>query len=129
MADTFAVTTAVATVNAPVDCPAGIKTEAGTVTPLAVLLLESAMARPPVGAALEIVTEPDADVPPTTVDGVIVSPTTVGALTYRTAKTLLDPSVAVMVALTLAATAAVLTVKEADVWPAATVTEAGTRTP
>ena len=104
-------------------------TEAGTVTPWAVLSLESAMTRPPAGAALEIVSEPEAAFPPTTVSGAIVSLLTVGALTYRTADALFDVQVEVMVALTLAAMAVVLTVKDAEVCPAAMETEAGTVTP
>ena len=88
--------------------PAATVTEAGTVTPCAELSLDSAMVKPPAGATLEIVTEPAAVTPPTTDDGVIVSPVTVGALTYRTADALFDPSVAVTVALKLAATAVVL---------------------
>ena len=81
VAVTLEVKAAVDMVNEALVWPAGTVTEAGTVTPSAVLSLESAMVKPPDGATLEIVTEPDADVPPGTVDGVIVSPFIVGAFT------------------------------------------------
>ena len=104
-------------------------TEAGTATPCDVLSLESAMTRPPTGAALEIVSAPAAAFPPTTESGEIVSLATVGALTYRTADVLFEAQAAVMVALTLVAMAVVLTLNDAEVCPAAIVTEAGTMTP
>ena len=45
-----------------------------------------------------IVSDPAAEVPPTTVNGVIVMPLTMGALTYRLAVTVAAASVADIVA-------------------------------
>jgi len=61
--------------------PAAIVTEAGTMTPCAVLSLESVMVKPPIGAGLAIVSEPAAVLPPTTEDGVMVSLFMYGPLT------------------------------------------------
>ena len=81
VAVTLEVKAAVEMVNEALVWPAATITDAGTVTPLAVLSLESAMARPPAGAALDIVSEPAAEVPPTTVNGEIVSLLMTGPLT------------------------------------------------
>jgi len=100
-------------VNEALVWPAGTVTEAGTVTPLATLLLDSAMASPPTGAAEEILIVPEDCVPPNTVVGEIVSPVNVGAETASSAVFVVDPSVPVIVAVTFEATAAVETVNAA----------------
>jgi hypothetical protein len=69
----------------PAVWPAAMVTVAGTVTPVAVLSLESAIVRPPIGAALEIVTVPCDETPPTTDVGFRDSAVKVGAATTSVA--------------------------------------------
>ena len=110
VAVTLEVKAAVDMVNEALVWPAGTVTEAGTVTPLATLLLDSAMASPPTGAAEEILIVPVDCVPPNTVAGEIVSPANVGAETVSDAVFVVDPSVLVIVAVTFEATAVLETV-------------------
>jgi len=84
-------------------------------TPCAVLSLASAILRPPVGAADEIVTVPVEAPPPTTVFGEKDSLTSVGAETAKVAVFEPDPSVPVIVAVRFEATAVVDTVNVAVV--------------
>jgi hypothetical protein len=79
----FDPTAVVVTVNVAVVAPAATETDAGTVP--AALLDVSATARPPVGAALLIVTVPVDGLPPTTEVGFRASVVTVGAVTARVA--------------------------------------------
>jgi len=92
-------------------------------TPLAVLSLVNVTGRPPVGAALEIVTVPVELVPPMTDVGLRVRPVKVGAVTVKVTVVLVPFSVAVTEAGMVYATGKVDTVKEADVCPAGIVTE------
>jgi len=88
---------------------------AGTVTPLAVLLLERTIVSPPVGAALEIVTIPAEEAPPYTAVGFNNIPTKVGAVTARVAVVEVEPSVPVIVADMLEATGVVEALNPAEV--------------
>jgi len=97
----------------------------GTVTPLAVLSLANAIARPPVGAALEIVTVPVELAPPTTDVGLNVKPVMVGAVTVRPAEALRKPAVAMTVVAVFVETGTVPTVTWTEVWPAGIVTDGG----
>ena len=115
VAVTLDVRAAVEMVNEPLVWPADIVTDAGTVTPLATLSLDRAMASPPTGAAEEILIVPVDCVPPNTAAGETVSPVSVGDDTLRCAVALLVAKVAVIVADTLAATAVVDAVKPAAV--------------
>jgi hypothetical protein len=114
-AEVLAATGVVEAVNVPETCPAATVTDDGTVTPIAVPLLERPTTNPPVGAADEIVTVPVVVAPPTTVFGEKPTLTRVGAATARLAVLEVDASVPVMVAVTFEATAVVDTVKVADV--------------
>jgi len=80
-----------------------------------VLLLERAKVRPPVGAALEILTAPVDAAPPSTIDGLTWRLIKVGAVTARVTVLVVEPCVPVMVAVTLEATAVVETLKAAVV--------------
>jgi len=86
---------------------------AGTVTPLAVLLLESVIVRPPAGAALERRTVPVDDCPAVTVDWKSVNDDRTGAVTARVADSDAPLNVPVIVAVRLEATAVVDTVNVA----------------
>jgi len=108
-------------VNVALVAPAGTETVAGTVA-AEVLLDVRFTVRPPVGAALLIVTVPVELVPPVTVVGLTDTPVTVGAVTVRVAVLFDVPIEAVIVGVALAATATVLTVNVAVVAPAVTVT-------
>ena len=103
--------------------PAATVTEAGT--PTMALLLASATAAPPAGAAELSVTVPVLPEPPTTDAGTAVSPVRGG---FTTRVTTLEPPlfVAVMFADVTAMTGVVVMANVAVVAPAATVTEAGT---
>ena len=109
--------------------PAGTVAEAGTVTPCAVLSLESETTRPPTGAGLEMPIVLTADKPPVTPVGAICSERSIGAVTVSTADSVLELALAVIVAEIFEATAVVVIVYDAIVCPAATVTVAGTVTP
>src|SRR3954454_6790968 len=103
--------------------PAATVTEAGT--PTTALLLRSATAAPPAGAAELSVTVPVLLEPPTTDAGTTVSPVRGG---FTTRVTTLDPPllVAVMFGDVTEMTGVVVTANDAVVAPAPTVTEAGT---
>jgi hypothetical protein len=119
-----ALTAAVATVNPPLDPPAGMVRLGGT---LAVwLLLDNMTVTPPEGAAPLSVTVAAEGVSPTTLDGDSVTLCTESGLTASVAVWVTDPAVAVIVAVTGAFTVAVAIVKVALVCPAATVTVCGT---
>lgn len=105
--------------------PAGTVTVAGTVPRLALLEVRFTT-KPPVGATLLSVTVPVALLPPTTEAGANVRSVNAGALIARFAVPDLPLAVAVIVAVTGAATPVVVTVKVPVVAPAATVTVAGT---
>lgn len=111
-------------VKVVVRAPPGTVTVAGTVA-AEVLLLESVTTRPADGATDPRVTVPVELFPPTTVLGLIVSDDRTGGLTVRVA-VLATPNVAVMVTLVVFATPLLVTVKDAVVAPARTVTLAGT---
>jgi hypothetical protein len=118
----------VVTENVAVVCPAATVTLAGTAA--AVLLLPSVTTAPPVGATAVNVTVPSELVPPVTLVGLndteeTVTGTATG-LTVRVALPLLVPDVPVMVTVVTVVTAVVVTENVAVVWPAATVTLAGT---
>jgi len=87
----------------------------GTVTPLAVLLLERAIVIPPAGAALVMLTAPAEEAPPTTVDGISWTLTKFGADTVRVAVFVAKPRVPLMMAFTVTPTVVVETVKLAEV--------------
>jgi hypothetical protein len=115
----FVATGVVVIGNVAVVLPAAIVTVAPTVAaPVDV----KGTARPPVGAALRIVTVPVEPTPPTTDAGLTETPVTVGAVTVSVAVSFAVPSVAVIVSVLFAATATVLIGKVAVVLPAATVT-------
>lgn len=82
--------------------------------------------RPAAGALLESVTVPTLGVPPTTLVGARVRPVRVGATMLKVAVLVFDPTVPVIVTLSFVATPTVVTVKVADVAPAAIETVAGT---
>src|ERR1035438_8876393 len=109
-------------------CPAAIITLEGTVT--AALLLDSATAVPAVGAVPLIVTVQLADPRPVTVPGVQLRLTTCscGGDTLSPVVAVLPFSLAVSVALTIAAVVPAVAVNVAKVCPAATVTLEGTVT-
>jgi hypothetical protein len=117
-------TARVVTVNVPEVAPATTVTVPGTVA-LAALEL-SVIAIPPVGAGPLRVTVPVEEVPPVTVAGESVRPVSVGGLIVRLAVKVVEPSVPPIVADVVDATAVVVTVKVAEVAPAATVALPGT---
>jgi hypothetical protein len=82
--------------------------------------------RPPVGAGEVRVTVPLVATPPATVAGLMVMASTPAALTVRLAVFDVPPSDAVKVAVPVAVTGVVVTLKVALVWPGATGTEIGT---
>jgi hypothetical protein len=123
----FAATGRVDTVKVPVVWVAWIVAVPSTVTPLAVLSLDRAMVRPPVGAGLEIVSVPVDGWPPTTVLGLSARPVSVGALTVREAEPLNVPAVAVTVVTVSVATGTVPTVVDAVVCPAWMVVVVGVK--
>ena len=119
-------TATVVAVKVAVVAPAATVTDAGTVT--AALSLVTATTKPPVGAALLIVTVPVEEFPPTTVAGSIVTETTVGAVTLRFPLAETPLAVPVIDAVASVATGVVVAVNVADLAPAAMVTVAGTVT-
>ena len=124
VAEVFADTGTVVTVNVAVVAPSGTVTVAGT--PAAALLLERLTNKPPVGATLSRVIMPVAVAPPVTPAGVIVMAETRGAVTVRSAFAAVPLDEAVIVADAFADTATVVIVNVALVAPSATVTLAGT---
>lgn len=120
------VTTWVATVNVADVAPWGTVTVTGTV-PIALLIARLTI-DPPAGAGADKVTVPVVLVPPTTDVGDIVSPSSVACSSVSVAVPVLAPIAAVIVADTGETTAEVVTVKVADVAPAAIATVAGTET-
>jgi hypothetical protein len=121
----LAVMAAVVTLNVPEAAEAEIVTDVGTVS--AVLLFDRAMLAPPAGAACDRLTVQVLDAFGPRLAGLQVSEeisTAVPRLTVVVAE--LPLYVAVMVALELAPTAAVVTVNVAEVAAAATATEGGT---
>ena len=124
VAEAFAATAVVVTLNVAEVDPAGTVTVAGTVAEA--LFDASAMEIPPVGAAALIVTVPTEATPPTTLVGLRVTLLTLSGLTVSVAVLLAPPRVAVTVAVAEEPTTLVVTVKVPVVAPAATVTVAGT---
>src|SRR5262245_26042089 len=124
-----AVTAVVAMEKLALTAPAATVTLAGTLATVA-LLLESATAAPPVGAAVVNVTVPVLAAPPTTLVGLTVTEDKLGAagtgLTVNVAVRVTPPSVAEIDGDVEAVTVVVVMVKVALVAPAATVTLAGT---
>jgi len=117
-------TPVVLTVNVAVVAPAATVTEAGTVA--LVLLDDRVTAAPPVPAALERVTVPVEEFPPETDVGLTATEVTVGPLIVSVAVLEAPPDrVPVIVTVVFRLTAVVFTVNVAAVWPAGTVTEAG----
>jgi len=126
-----AVTTLVLAVNVALVAPAATVTLAGTRATV-VLLLESTICAPPVGAGPLKVTVPVEEFPPTTLAGLTVNDVGVGAgggtgLTVSDAVLLTPPRVAEIVTVVDALTTLVLTANAALVAPAAIVTLAGVR--
>jgi hypothetical protein len=119
-------TATVETVNVRLVLPAGTVTDAGTDT--AALSSVRLTARPPVGAALLIVTVPVEDVPPVTLAGFRLTPINVGGgtVTVSVAVRLAPPEVAVIVLVAVAVPAVVETTNRTAEAPAGTVTEVGT---
>jgi hypothetical protein len=119
------VTGVVVTVNEALVLPAATVTLLGTLAEL--LLLESDITAPPEGAAPFSVTVPWEDEPPVTLVGFTVTEviTRVGVIVSEACCELL-PSVAVITAVVVEVTDAVVTVNEALICPAATVTVPGT---
>jgi hypothetical protein len=111
----------VLTVNVAEVAPAATVTEAGTVAAF-VLLLESATARPPVGAALPSVTVPVAEAPPVTVLGEIDSAFGMAAHTLNEPVAVLPLAVALMETNRLEATGFVEVEKSALLEPEGIVT-------
>jgi len=93
------------TVNVAEVRPAGIVTFVGTVAPVRLLL--KAIVSPPVGATPLILTVPVEVLPPTTVAGLSVTETSVGALIVKLASAEKEPVVPVIVATVCVATAVV----------------------
>ena len=117
------VTEAVLTTNAPVVEPALMTTDFGTVA--TGLLLVSVTLRPAEGAGPERVMVPLLDAPPPTDAGSSLTVPKIADLMIKLAETLVDPSFAVTLAVTLDGTAVVLQSKFAEVAPAAITTEPG----
>ena len=130
VACTVAVTGLVVTVKLAEVCPAGTVVEAGTWA--LELLLCRFTTRPPEGAGSLNVTVPVEGLPPVTGFGDKLSDITFGVdgfvdgLMVRTAEAEEPGMLPVMVACTVVVTGLVVTVKVAEVCPAATVVEAGT---
>ena len=125
----FDETRCVLTVKLVLVCPACTVTLDGTVA-TDVLLLESDTVAPPDGAAALSVTVPVELLPPLTLVGLRLSEESVtlplaGVMVSEACCELL-PSVAVITAVLVVVTDVVVTVKDADVEPAATVTLLGT---
>lgn len=121
----LAVTELAVAVNRTEVEPAATVTEEGTVS--AELLSETVTTWPPVGAALERVTVHEEVPPELTEEGVHRRVLMMGSGFTVTDVVLEDPlAVAVTVTAVLAVTEAAVAEKEAEVEPAATVTEAGT---
>lgn len=81
--------------------------------------------RPPEGATPVRVTVPELELPPMTLFGETVSPDSLGAWMLRLAVVVLAPAVAVIVAVSSAATALVPIAKVAELAPEAIVTDVG----
>jgi len=105
------------------DWPEGTVIVAGTVTEGS--LLFNATGVPPVGAALLMVTVPVTEFPPTTVEGFTDTDVAVNGLIVRVA-VWTSPNFAEMTTDVWTLTPVVTTVNVAVVWPAGTVTVAGT---
>jgi hypothetical protein len=119
-------TAVVVTLNVADVWPAATVTVLGVVTPPMLLLRETV--DPPDGAATLMLTVPIAVLPPTTVAGESDRPANTGGMysTVRVAVLLLAYAVAVMVDVDCEATGFAVTRNVALVWPAGTVTLAGT---
>lgn len=115
------VTVFVATANATVELPAGTVTEGSSDT--LALLDESVTFTPPAGASPVRFTEPVVGDPPMTLDGLKVMLARVAVVSVRLAFCEEPLSVAVIVAVDVAVTPVVETVKFAEVEPAGTVTD------
>jgi hypothetical protein len=129
LADTLTVvstaTATVETLNVAVVAPAATRTLAGTVAGDVVLRVT---VEPPAGVAELRVTVPVLVAPPATVEGERLTLSKVGsggAVTVSVAISTMPLSFAVMFAVAPEATAEVVTVNAADVWPARMVTLAG----
>ncbi len=117
-------TAEVRTLNVAIVFPAPTVTVPGTVADGE--LLFSLTTSPPFGAGAAIVTVPTEAVPPATVEGERLTEDGVIKSIVRTAVFETEPLVAVKVANACLDTVFVVTVKVADDFPPATVTEAGT---
>jgi hypothetical protein len=125
LATVCAVTVFVATLKLAVRAPAGTVTLAGIVTSDA-LSVTSETTAPPAGAAPLRVTVPSEEAPPATLAGLSVNEEREAGATLIVACCVAPFQEARMTAEAWAATGFVLTVKEALVAPAGTVTLAGT---
>jgi hypothetical protein len=113
VADAFAATAVVVTVNVAIVAPAATVTLAGTVADA--LLDASVTTKPPAGAAADNVTVPMLDAPPATDVGFNVTDVSDAAVIVRLAVCEAPDNVAVIVAAAFAATAVVVTVNVAVV--------------
>jgi len=120
----FVLTAIVDAVNVTVVLPPGTVTLAGAVTVLLVVVDRVTMS-PEGGASPEIVTVPVDVCPPVTVPGSSFRLLSVGGVTVNWTPIQLDPSDAVTLAATFAATGAVVIEPDAEVAPAGTVRLAG----
>lgn len=112
------------TVNVPVVLPEAMLTDFGT---LAAELAENrSTVWPPAGAGLESVTVPVEDVRPMRLAGFKAIERTVGALSVRVAFWVVEPNFAEMPTRICDWTPRVVMLKLAELWPAGTVTTAGT---
>jgi hypothetical protein len=114
----------VITVNVTAVLPAGIVTVFETAA--IEELLDKEITIPPTGAATVIVTVPVDDLPPTTDAGLKVTDLTAGGLTVKVADAETPFNVPVTLTLVALETAMVFVVNVAVLFPAATVTDAGT---
>jgi hypothetical protein len=120
-----ALTPVVVTVKVAVLLPAATVTEGGTAA--AGELLDSATGMPPAGAAESRVTVPVELAPPLTLVGLTFRVESVPAAVIVSEAFFVVPlNAPLMVAVAVAVTVRVVTGNVAEVWPAATVTEAGT---
>ena len=127
VADVFAGTVFVVTVNVAEVIPAGIVTVAGA--DASEELVAKDTTSPPAGAAAVKVTVPVTEYPPKIDVGLTLiedKDTAGGALTVRVADSVTPASVAEIFAAVWEATVTVSTVKTAWVWPFSTVTLKGT---
>jgi hypothetical protein len=124
VAGVLALTAVVFTVKVIEVMPPGIVTVAGTIAEDR--LLESVITAPPAGAGPVRVTVPVEDAPPATVVGLRLNADRTAGVIVRVAVLEVGPRSAVMLTAVCEATPVVVIVNVTDVFPAGTVTNAGT---